>query len=164
MKRVAAILILTGCLIVVPAIALAGRKRILSVVSSPVLRTNDPTGDGAYGASRGGGARKHNGIDLIVSLGEPIYSPISGRIVKTRPYADDHNFHGVRIYGKGKHEGMMVKIFYMKPVLTSSEVREGEQIGQAQAISTKYTPSMKDHIHIEVYLNNQRVDPTPYFL
>ena len=144
-----------------PPLAMAGGRKKFSVISSHILREDDPTGHGAYGASRGN--RKHQGIDLLVRAGEGVYAPFAGRITHTRPYANDTRFGGLRLQGEGKYADYLLKIFYLQPTATGS-VTKGDLIGKAQAISLKYSPQMKDHLHIELYIQGKRVDPTPYFL
>lgn len=126
------------------------------------LRDCDPMGCGYYGASRG--SRKHMGIDLVVSKGEAIYSPITGYVSRyPYPYSSDLSFTGIEIIGEGEHQGLKVKIFYCTPtVLRNSKVTKGQKIATAQAINEKYGSSMRNHIHVEFYKNGTRVNPEQY--
>lgn len=126
---------------------------------------NDSQGSGYYKASRGGGTRSHNGIDLVVYQGESIYSPLDGIIVRiTQPYADDSRYKGVVIKGTGDYTGYEVKLFYITPFVAAQEIVVGGQLlAAAQKISDKYNPNMINHIHIEVRKNGILTDPTPLF-
>ena len=132
------------------------------IVPYPVLRS-DSKGDGHFGSSRTG--HVHQGVDIEVSKGETIYAPISGTVTRVvYPYADDFAWKGVEVAGSGTWDGYKIKIFYMQPDigLIGSFVDRGQPIGLAQAISEKYTPAMKNHVHVELRKNGQVVDPTQY--
>jgi murein DD-endopeptidase MepM/ murein hydrolase activator NlpD len=123
---------------------------------------NDGQGKGHFGASRG--SRVHNGLDLLVKENQVIMSPIDGYVKRMAfPYDDDHRWQGVEIIGSGQHAQYAVKIFYFIPYKIGWTVKAGQHIGKAQAISKKYSPAMKDHIHIEVRKGNQLLDPAPFF-
>lgn len=66
-----------------------------------------------------------------------------------------------------QNDEYLVKMFYLSPVLVKPEqqVRQGQAIGTAQKISTKYGSGMIDHVHVEVWLNgtNKAIDPAPLF-
>jgi len=123
------------------------------------LRGQDQHGYGYFGASRSGGSRQHNGIDLVCRPGEGVYSPLAGVVER---YADP--------YGDGRYGGILlrgndfsVKMFYLSPVASvGTKVRRGQQVGIAQAISKKY-PGITEHIHVEVYAGGQLVDPSELF-
>lgn len=106
-------------------------------------------GCGSFGASRSGGTRTHNGLDIKTTVGQQILSPISGKVTRFPfPYGGDLNYTGIEII----NEDYKVKIFYMKPsVSINSEVTKGQVIGTAQNISAKYSSTMTNHIHLEVY-------------
>ena len=42
-------------------------------------------------------------------------------------------------------------------------VYPNEIIGKSQAISKKYSPAMRDHLHVEVRYKGQLVDPASLF-
>ena len=111
---------------------------------------SDAMGSGHYGALRG--ARTHRGTDYICYPGEPVYSPISGLVVReSRPYTDTYS--GLLI----RNSQIELKIFYFSPDLSlvGSYVKEGDAIGVAQDISQKYGDAMTPHIHVQV----EGVDP-----
>lgn len=120
-----------------------------SPTKSSILRGKDPLGDGAFGASRSGGTRKHSGIDFRTAPGEAIFAPISGTVTRVAyPYADDMRYTGVEI----KNGSYTVKMFYLSPTIKiGSTVSAGQQIGIAQDISAKHGAAMINHVHFEVY-------------
>jgi murein DD-endopeptidase MepM/ murein hydrolase activator NlpD len=123
----------------------------------------DASGSGRFGSSRGGGSRLHNGVDLEVTKGQPIYAPFAGTITKQAyPYADDRKFTGLHLT---RQDGIKVKMFYMlpKPGLIGKAVTAGQEIGRAQDISEKYGAPMKPHIHVEVWNGNTLMNPEEFF-
>jgi len=117
----------------------------LSKPVEPLEMRNDPSGQGHFGASRG--RREHQGVDYLVEKGQSVFSPIHGTVTRSaQPYASDSKYQGCVI----ENDDYEVKLFYMIPTKIGNNVKAGEKIGIAQAISEKYGGSMKDHIHIEV--------------
>lgn len=135
-------------------------------VTAPSQRIrNDARGDGYFGASRG--RRIHNGLDIIVTPGSAVYAPIEGVVFrKAFPYGTrgkNKNWEGVLIVGMNEYEGYEVKIFYMRPFLIGDYIFPGEIVGVAQDISKRYSPSMIDHLHVEVRRNGILIDPAKLF-
>jgi hypothetical protein len=127
-------------------------------VKQQVSRLRDAYGSGQHNASRDGGSRKHAGIDIVVSSGESVFSPISGRVVRQAfPYRNDPNYVGVVIEGTDEWQGYEVKLFYVEG-LFSGPVKQGDVVGLAQDLTTKY-PGITNHIHVEVRLNRVALDP-----
>lgn len=137
-----------------------GNKALAAVTKNQRLRDCDPFGCGNFGAPRG--TRKHNGIDLIVSPGQDIFSPITGKVTRIAyPYASDLSYKGLEIV----NEQYKVKIFYINPtVAIPSVVTAGQKIAEAQNIAAKYGSTMTNHVHFEVRnALNQVIDPTNLF-
>ncbi len=133
---------------------------------SPASMRNDSMGAGHFGASRDGGSRSHNGIDLLVAEGQPVASPIDGVFTRyARPYANDARYDGLLITGTGRYSGYEVKLFYLNPLpaLLGQTVAMGDTIGIAQAISRKYGSGMRDHIHLELRHEGVLIDPQTVF-
>lgn len=105
---------------------------------------SDGAGDGRYGTARGD--KIHKGTDYLCEPGQPVYSPITGTIIReARPYTEGP-YSGLLI--QGKH--CSVKLFYLKPGVTSGPVKQGQVIGIAQDISKKHGDNMTPHIHLEI--------------
>lgn len=137
-------------------------KQIGSLLTDSVKRS-DSHGDGSFGAPRTHGT--HHGIDLQVSPGDPVFAPFPGLLKRIAyPYADDLSWQGFLLQGTGEYEGLELKVFYLKPIaeLIGTEVRAEQLIGYAQAISERYGPDMQDHIHAEMRVEGELIDPEPY--
>lgn len=158
------ILLLLALLIAAKA---KGKGRAANALAFPngsgAGRGCDPKGCGHFGARRG--TRTHKGYDFLAQPGEVVRSPIYGQLVRyAYPYAGDSTYKGVYIEGVGVHEGLVVKMFYLQPKLApGSALRPGQALGVAQDISRRWGAEMQPHIHLELYVNRQLVDPAPYF-
>ena len=145
------------------AIALFWRRSAFHRIARKNQIRVDSKGDGRFGSSRSGGSRDHNGIDLVVTPGETIYSPIEGKVIRySSPYPDDSRYSGIHI----QNEKYLVKMWYLSPnqVKPGQQVARGQAVGTAQKISTKYGAGMVDHVHVEVWPGGKSpVDPGPLF-
>lgn len=125
-----------------------GKPRLVA----PVLRgvRNDQAGDGHFGASRDGGARRHRGVDLVAPVDERVWSPCSGRVgERGLCYPDTDKYTFVRIHAPWAE----VRLLYVEPcVLPGQDVEAGQLIGYAQDVAARYGPLMTNHIHLEVRL------------
>lgn len=135
------------------------------VVQPQQKMRNDSRGDGHFGASRG--RRIHNGLDITTIPGSAVYCPIEGLVKRVAyPYGTSRRnvrWTGCVIEGIGLYRGYEVKIFYMQPFMIGEFVSPNEIIGKAQAISKKYSPSMIDHLHVEVRYKGILQDPAKLF-
>jgi len=136
-------------------------------VPGGTIRGHDRWGDGKFGSNRDHG-RPHMGVDIadrpgqpvgstvsgtVVSSGNPVYSP--GR-VKEHPKKAEYTSVSVRT-----DNGFLVKHFYVDPgVRVGDRVEAGQAIGTAQNLGHAY-PGITNHVHVEVWDGNKRVDPTP---
>jgi hypothetical protein len=168
----------------------------------------DVLGRGFFGASREGGTRTHEGIDLSTQIsntsnidlfksypylaprrkqafanvpktgtvapttnipdaailsgtGNIVYAPITGTMTPTSANSTDSILPGIKIVGIGKYKGIVVKILYAAPNVTSyGLVRKGQKIGNAIDITLqpKYA-NLTNHVHYAVYINGEAVDP-----
>ncbi len=131
---------------------------------APLLDTQviriDGAGSGLFGAPRG--KRLHQGLDLVVKKGEPVYSPINGVVGSHRyPYASDLRWRGMELLGTHDGKPLAVRLFYMTPSLSiNTPVRKGDIIGYAQAIDEKYPgQNMLPHLHVEIRHDGDLKDP-----
>jgi hypothetical protein len=123
----------------------------------PTVR-DDEWGKGHFGARRG--SKCHDGVDLIVTPGQPIFSMIDGLVEKYEQcYTSDARWHGVQI----ANAMLRVELWYMEAkntVAVDEYVNAGQMIGVAQDISEKYPPTekipheMTPHIHVRVTLRS----------
>ena len=126
-----------------------------------ILRGNDPTGHGYYGAKRGN--RKHKGLDLVSIPKEDVFSLIDGVVTKIGyPYAGNSVFRYVEV----TNDTYRVRVMYIFPkdISVGDRIFTAQKIGEAQNIAKFWNPRMKNHIHIEVYKNGLLTDPEPLIL
>lgn len=140
------------------------------------LRGSDAHGNGAFGARRSNWRNEtydHQGIDVAVDPGTPIFSPADGTIKAiTGAYRDPKNDP---TGGKLKqitvltHDGHQIQIMYVVPrddLAIDMAVRAGETIGQADDMTSGRT-GMTNHVHIQIPANAAKTifyDPTPWVL
>lgn len=132
---------------------LSGRNKLYAMVKPMSKRGCDTTyGCGNYGASRDNGTRTHNGQDYLVTKGQQVFSPITGKIVRVAyPYSDDLQWKGFVI----ENESYYIKTYYCELLsnMVGQTVSKGTYIAVAQNIAEKY-PGIPPHIHVEVYKKN----------
>lgn len=122
---------------------------------------------GAYHAarSRDGRSRLHEGIDICTVPGQSILAPavvVPVRVADPYPDSKDGILSGLLMR---TFDGVEIKVLYMKPAdrILGRNCPAGTVLGVAQTLQHLY-PGIQDHIHVEVWLHGERVDPTPYFL
>ncbi len=123
---------------------------------APLVIREDAKGDGRFGSSRSG-ARRHQGVDIAGTLGEPVAALFSGRVVR----AGRH--HGYGLFVQVQHRGGWRSLYAH---LQTIDVREGERIRQGQAIGTVGKTGnarhrwITPHLHLELARKNTIVDPS----
>jgi murein DD-endopeptidase MepM/ murein hydrolase activator NlpD len=131
----------------------------------PVMEMrNDTLGFGHFGASRSGGTRSHDGVDIITYKGQLVFAPFDGKITREiQAYSNDTKYRGVEIVSLDQVYKM--KIMYCKPAenIVGYGVKQGDVIAFSQDISEKYSSLMKPHLHIELYENAEKIDPQTHF-
>lgn len=129
-----------------------------------ILRDEDPTGNGWFGAKRGD--RPHRGTDYVVTEGEEILACCSGTIRIGNVYSYSSEMKLVEIKGKISVHKVKVKQMYVEPLFKSGDyVRKGQVIGYAQDVSKFHNSSkMKPHVHISVWKNGLLTDPEPIII
>ena len=121
----------------------------------PVMRLRkDSGGNGEFMASRDGGSRLHDGIDVLVTPGEPVYAPCDGKWQTSYPYAGSTMWRGVKMFVESDN-GFMLQIDFWyidsrRLKVMPEPMEKGAVIGYAQNISLKYGGGMKPHMHIRV--------------
>ena len=113
-------------------------------------RTFDAYGSGAFGASRDGGHRHHEGVDYTAEAGQTIKAPISGYVTKIGvAYASDPGLKFVEITNPAL--GYEARVFYIDPDVKEGQVVAlGAPIGKARTLQTRYPGGMTDHVHLEL--------------
>ena len=127
----------------------------------PPPRKTDAWGSGAYGASRAGGRRIHNGQDYACFPGS-IVLPIKPGVVSRLgfPYADDLAFKYVEVTDG---DGFRVRYFYVEPmVAVGQQVHQDTPLGAVQSLQARYA-GITEHVHVEVFdPDGRRFDPGEY--
>lgn len=113
-------------------------------------REHDAYGEGAFGASRDGGARRHEGVDFIAEAGQAVAAPISGYVTKIgMAYAGDNDLKFIEITNPAIRYA--VRVFYVDPIVQVGDaIALGRTIGTAHSLQRKYPEGMTDHVHLEV--------------
>ena len=102
-------------------------------------------------------SRAHEGIDLSAPMGAPIVAPATGRVISvTNEPGYGNTFqidHGNGIVTKFAHCSRIV-------------VHVGQQVTRGQLIATVGNTGLATgpHLHYEVHVNGQPVDPLKYVL
>jgi murein DD-endopeptidase MepM/ murein hydrolase activator NlpD len=100
----------------------------------------------------------HKGIDIASPVGTPIYAPADGVVIYSGPKAGFGNFIMIAHYGYGAvtrygHNSQNM-------VQAGQSVKRGEQIASV-GISGRTTGP---HVHYEVWVNGQAVNPKKFIL
>lgn len=102
-----------------------------------------------------GGRRGHKGLDMAAPTGTPIYAPADGVVAKAEWFGAYGNFisigHGSELETRYGHLSRMT-------VSAGQRVRKGDLIGHVGSTGRSTGP----HLHYEVRVAGQAVDPTPY--
>jgi len=125
------------------------------VDASPLLIRSDAKGDGAYQAPRSGG-RLHRGVDLSAPMGSPVRAVRSGRVIEQGTH------RGLGRYVVLDHGGGMVTLYaHMSDTLVRSgeRVRQGQQVGAIGKTGNAGHRLIDPHVHFEVHLYGEAVDP-----
>lgn len=102
-----------------------------------------------------GGRRGHKGVDMAAPTGTPIYATADGMISKAEWFSSYGNFisiaHGAELETRFGHLSRMA-------VSAGQRVRKGDLIGYVGSTGRSTGP----HLHYEVRVAGEAVDPTPY--
>lgn len=131
----------------IPAIQPIANKQLIALASGFGLRIHP-----VYKVKK-----MHNGIDFAASIGTPIYATADGSVTKVdvrfsgygKMVEIDHGF-GYRSRYAHMHDFAIKK---------GQQVKRGDLIGYVGNTGLSTAP----HLHYEVFINNQRVDPVHYF-
>jgi murein DD-endopeptidase MepM/ murein hydrolase activator NlpD len=99
----------------------------------------------------------HEGIDITNEIGTPVVAPASGTIV----FAGSRGNYGNVV--EIKHDGEMTTLFgHMNQI----HVKKGQQVKRWEVIGTvgNTGKSTGPHLHYEVHISDQPVNPLPYLL
>lgn len=135
---------------------------INDVLANPTIRFGFPVAKpritSRYGVDGGSRTRPHRGLDFAAARGTPVYAPASGTVAAaiTR-YPDGPDYGTVVVLDHGGGWQSLYAHLDGFDVQPGQQVTAGTQIGRA-GITGKVTGP---HVHMEMLLNGQRVDPEP---
>ena len=122
---------------------------------------NDPLGDGYFGAKRGGGKRKHLGIDLASPMAGLVYASKSGW---ARIFYYPHGYGKlVVINHPGNWQTRYGHLDNIK-IKSYSWVKQGDVIGSVGKTGNAIEPGIMPHLHFEIRKNNKPLNPEPFLL
>ena len=131
------------------------------VQSHGLLLRNDAYGKGYFGASRSGGRRPHEGIDLVAEEGAPVLAAKSGRIL----FSGDRKGYGKSI--DIRHSRGYVTRYAHLSLLNVKEgewIRKGALIGNTGKSGNASRPNILPHLHFEIQFNKKPVNPSKGYL
>jgi murein DD-endopeptidase MepM/ murein hydrolase activator NlpD len=102
-----------------------------------------------------GGVRMHEGVDLAVPTGTPIYAPADGLVEMAQRFGSYGNF--IKILHGGEMETRYGHLSAYN-VTAGEYVHKGDVIGYVGSTGRSTGP----HLHYEVRIAGEAVDPTPY--
>lgn len=99
----------------------------------------------------------HKGIDLAAPTGTPIYATADGTVSRAGPYSSYGNYvaieHGGKIQTRYAHMSRIA-------VGAGTKVKKGELIGYVGSTGRSTGP----HLHYEVRVDGEAVNPVPYMI
>lgn len=130
-------------------------KFVLPVATSEAKIRSDDYGDGTFGAKRRGG-RLHLGIDLAAPVGTPVKAGKSG-------FAVSKNSRGMGKYVTIQHvDGTRTVYGHLSKTFVDSrgeKVKKGDIIGEVGKTGNAWNPCMVAHLHFELWVDGEPVDP-----
>jgi murein DD-endopeptidase MepM/ murein hydrolase activator NlpD len=104
-----------------------------------------------------GGVRMHKGLDMAAPAGTPVYAPADGVVERASWFSSYGNFieidHGGNLETRYGHLSGY-------NVTAGQHVHKGDLIGYVGSTGRSTGP----HLHYEVRVDGQAVDPRPYFM
>jgi murein DD-endopeptidase MepM/ murein hydrolase activator NlpD len=101
--------------------------------------------------------RQHNGVDLAAEHGTPVYATADGRVGKALYWGSYGNYvqieHGGQLQTRYAHLSSYT-------VNSGDQVRKGQLIGYIGSTGRSTGP----HLHYEVRVEGEPVDPVPYMV
>lgn len=122
-----------------------------------MAREHDAFGSGAFGASRDGGSRSHEGVDYVAVAGQDVDAPISGFVSRIGyAYPGDTHLRYVEITNPALDYA--ARAFYVAPTVELGQaVVLGQPIGKAESLQARYG-GITDHVHLEIIKAGQRLN------
>ena len=104
-----------------------------------------------------GGRRSHNGVDLAAPTGTPVYATADGIVGRANRFGSYGLYvqieHGAKLETRFAHMSKLA-------VATGQRVHKGDLIGYVGSTGRSTGP----HLHYEVRIDGQAVNPIPYMV
>jgi murein DD-endopeptidase MepM/ murein hydrolase activator NlpD len=138
------------------------------VTAEPIARVSVPSGMPVQSATLTsnfgmrnhpilGGRRDHKGVDLAEPIGTPVYATADGVVSKAAPFSSYGNYIQIEHGG-----GLETRFAHLSgfAVAAGDQVRKGQLIGFVGTTGRSTGP----HLHYEIRVAGDAVDPTPYMI
>jgi len=130
------------------------------IYAFPVLGKGNDDVWSVWGDPRGGGKRKHKGIDIFAKRGTPLLASTKGYITNV----SDHGLGGKQVWLKDakNHNSLYYAHLDKQLVVKGQQVAVGDTIGLVgNSGNARNTPS---HLHFGIYRPNKKgaIDPLPF--
>jgi hypothetical protein len=103
----------------------------------------------------------HTGVDVMSKPGEKIFSMIVGKVIRLEG-AENANWHGIIIKGTDDDSIYTLRILGVRPSIEAEAKTDAQTIiGVAEDPGIDF-PGIKAYLHIELYQNGKRIDPTKF--
>lgn len=122
----------------------------------PVYGKNAQAVHSFWGAPRGGGTRKHEGIDIFAAKGTPVLAPVDGLVTAVR----DRGLGGKQVWLRDAERGFSLYFAHLDSQLVSfgQRLNAGDTLGLVgNTGNARFTPP---HLHFGIY-SGGAFDPFP---
>lgn len=104
-----------------------------------------------------GGTRRHSGVDLAAPSGTPIYATADGLVSRAGPFSSYGNYVAIEHGGQ-----LQTRYAHMSRIAVSdgARVKKGDVIGYVGSTGRSTGP----HLHYEVRVGGEAVNPLPYMV
>lgn len=128
----------------------------MAALACPLPSCTIAAGAGArFGATAALGGKVHTGLDLIAAYGTPLRAPAAG-VVKNIHY----EVQGGRVLELTHSDRIETRYAHLSRI----DVKQGQTVGAGQVLGATGASGLVTgpHLHFEVLLDGQYVDPAPY--
>jgi hypothetical protein len=132
-----------------------GRSTVRSLMRTPVEGARISSTFGMREHPILGFTKMHNGIDFAAPIGTPVYAAGDG-VIQHAEFKDLDGNHVEILHPNGWQSIYLHLSAYAPGIVVGAHVRQGQEIGQVGTTGRSTGP----HLHYEVHVDNQPVDPT----
>lgn len=127
-------------------------------VSFPVAGKGNRDIQSFWGASRDGGGRSHEGVDIFAPRGTPVVAVAEGFVTRT----GNQGLGGKQVWLRDGILGNSYYYAHLDTILTESgkQVKTGDTLGRIG--NTGNAAGGPTHLHFGIYTSGGAVDPYPY--